>query len=386
MEWAGYLLEYLVGFGSQLKLYVTPLRSVRTMRGSMKLLVRVLVAMMLFGAGPAFANFNLTYENVVENRSFLARLSWQAPETDPDVTAWRLEWKKVGPAGSGTSQQYTPGRSTMVPVPSGPGVDQGASFSVDLCEAKYLVRCPTDDGHDFSSNVFDSLDNDAHVFRVIAVHGASDHQTSEEVRGQYDPNHHLTEHIRSIVEKYPAFPWVGAVYDFFVSNAIPFVHDWGLPAAGTVKAACHAPCIELEVREMTFKFVEPIETAVIHEFGHVYSFGLVERQGPVAVAYLYFFDLWLGLPDDCAAEGELIADMFADTITGDTGSDWQSCLRSHPQLDTDEARTVISSAISGQMSDWFHTSPGDTTPADLSVCGTISTAIATKISDRPAGG
>ena len=327
------------------------------------------------GAPTPPAAFNLAYENVLidsERRNLGARLSWSAPETDPEVTAWRLEWQPVGLGQGSRPDRYVPSRSYLLAVPPGQTVSAGDSFSVEL-DANSA-------GYDFKWNVLGSAGNDSHVFRVVAVRGAVDHATSEEVRGRFDPPHHMRTHVRSVVEKYAAdHPWIGETLDYLESNGIPIRYDPGRDTAG-VAIYCIAPgsCTEAEIYWVRFTRVEHSEQLIVHELGHVYSeVGVADLSNrvPVTIAYLYLYEVVLAAvyaQQPCSGG---VSELFADldmivTIDENPGftnpdPDWPNAYYWHfcrsPRKNHQEAVQVVRSALAGDVPAWLRNtflSPG----------------------------
>ena len=316
---------------------------------------------------PIGTGFNLTYENVaVEYGAYLvARLRWTAPETDPDVTAWRLEWQKVGPSQDSLPGQYHQSRSYTLPVASGTSVSSGDPYSADL-----LL---TSSSYEFTSNVVGSAANDSHVFRVVAVRGSTDHATSEEVRGQFDPEFHMRSYVRSAVTRFEAAsPWVGEVFDFLELNGIPLIYKYPFDAGG-VLAFCIGPsdCTEIKVTGVIYPRVEPDDYLLLHELGHVYDSGVLSLSNrvPMLIANLYLFDVWLAAWSAglyCAGASELMADLLSH-VTDGTGKFWLrywgGC--KSPKKNTQEAVQVVRSALAGQMPAWFQNSFGSNSEAGL---------------------
>ena len=107
---------------------------------------------------------------------------------------------------------------------------------------------------------------------------------------------------------------------------------------------------------------------LLHEMAHVFTLtnGLLDEPAPLAAAHLYFYGLDIAEPLGFCRPGELLADILQLSVVGvgaDQGSGgsfagyWALCNGDYEagQADplTKEALTVVNSALSGQMPQWF---------------------------------
>ena len=253
------------------------------------------------------ASFNLQYQNVVDqgNGTLIARLRWTAPETDPDLTAWRLEWQKIGlgelsqPWGLSESSSYT---ST---IRAGTTVSAGDPFSVDIR--------PTVSKYDFSPNVAGSNLNDMHVFRVVALRGSHEHAVSTEIGGQFDPQQYLRDRIVSVVEEHEVrSPWIRETLDYLDANGIPIRYGNSTYPGVFIYCIGVQDCTEVEIRGMVFPRLDPKEGTVAHELGHVYAIapGLSNRA-PMAIAFAYLANVFFEGEGSCSGHPELLADLIS---------------------------------------------------------------------------
>ena len=108
---------------------------------------------------------------------------------------------------------------------------------------------------------------------------------------------------------------------------------------------------------------------LLHEMAHVFTLtnGLLDEPAPLAAAHLYFYGLDIAEPLGAwCRPGELLADILQLSVVGVSADQgtldaitgyWEYCNGDYEagQVDplTEEALTVVRSALSGQMPQWF---------------------------------
>ena len=272
-------------------------------------------------------------QNLAADRSAVSgalKLSWDAPDSDGDaaITGYRVQWKS-GDEDYDTSRQ---------------------------AEANGLFHRLTG----LSGGV-------EYTLRVVAVNAVGDGPPSAEAVAtpltdeQADALSFLDSKIEiGIVEKYEeSRPWLRTTLEYMREPGFEFeagVTD--LPFRGVVSTNCYfddevglLKCVANRM-QLNIEF----EHILIHEMAHVYTLtaSLPTHPGPMGIAHVYF-DMFE--KDGCDAS-EVLADMLAYDITGYDGLNyWLGCNDDFRKGETDpiteQALSVVRSALSGQMPQWF---------------------------------
>ncbi len=272
-------------------------------------------------------------QNLAADRSAVSgalKLEWDAPYSDGDaaITGYRVQWKS-GDEDYDTSRQ---------------------------AEANGLFHKLTG----LTGGV-------EYTLRVVAVNAVGDGPPSAEAVAtpltdeQADALSFLDSKIEiGIVERYEeSRPWLRTTLEYMREPGFEFrAEATDLSFRGAVSLDCNFDhevglyrCVAYMMRLNTEN-----EHILIHEMGHVYTLtaGLPTHPGPMAIAHVYF-DMF---EDNGCNASEVLADIIAYEITGsELLYYWPTCNDDFRNGETDpiteQALSVVRSALSGQMPQWF---------------------------------
>ena len=206
-----------------------------------------------------------------------------------------------------------------------------------------------------------------YTLRVVAVNAVGDGPPSAETVGtpltdeQADALSFLDAKIEiGIVERYEeSRPWLRTTLEHMRQPWFEFEAEvTDLAYRGVVSTNCDFDdevglwrCLASSMRLNTEH-----EHILIHEMAHVHTLtaGLPTHPGPMGIAHVYF-DMF---EDDACDSSEVLADMLAYDIIGyDELNYWQGCNDDFRKGETDplteQTLSVVRSALSGQMPQWF---------------------------------
>ena len=163
--------------------------------------------------------------------------------------------------------------------------------------------------------------------------------------------------------------WLRTTWDYMKSGVELRVHYSGHPR-GQVSTVCSYDDGLLKCRSGYMTIAERSVDSLgilIHEMAHVFSLtnGFVDEPAPLGAAYLYFDSLAIASHGFCLPS-ELFADILQLSVVGASANRgqgdailgyWELCNRDyqvgHADPLTEESLTVVRSALSGQMPQWF---------------------------------
>ena len=269
-------------------------------------------------------------------------VTWEAPASDGGsaVTGYKVQWK------SG-EEDYDASREAAV---SG-----RPSYWVGLW---YRIT---------------GLTNGAvYTIRVIATNNVGGGLPSTEVSDTplSDPDRLRRFIAVDVVEAHESsHPWLRTTWDYMKSGVELKVHYSRHPS-GQVSTVCSYDDGLQKCRSEYMKIRERSVDSLgilIHEMAHVFSLtnGLVDEPAPLGAAYLYFDSLAIASHAFCRSS-ELFADILQLSVVGASANRgqgdailgyWELCNRDyqvgHADPLTEESLTVVRSALSGQMPQWF---------------------------------
>ncbi len=277
-------------------------------------------------------------------------VSWEAPASNGGsfVTGYKVQWK------SG-EQDYDESREATVyghPVYSISGLRSGVLYTIRVIAMNNVGEgLPSTEVSDSPLSALDRLR------RFIATDVVEAHESSH--------------------------PWLRTTWDYMESGfdlRVNYSLNGGIVLSGCSYEDGLKKC-RAEAMEIGPRSVNNLEL-LLHEMAHVFTLtnGLLDEPAPLAAAHLYIYSLEdTAEPTGFCLPSELLADILqlsvvgvsADQGTSDTiAGYWGYCNGDYDagQADplTEEALTVVNSALSGQMPQWFadtyHDSDGN---ADL---------------------
>ena len=264
-------------------------------------------------------------------------VSWEAPASDGGsfVTEYKVQWK------SG-EQDYDALHEATVYGPPGykiSGLTAGVLYTIRVIAMNNV-------GYGLpSSEVSDAPLSDLGLLRrFIATDVVEAHESSH--------------------------PWLRTTWEYMKSEFDLEVSS-SIRGGGSVEDGCSyedglQKC-RAEVMKIGAASVNSLGV-LLHEMAHVFTLtnGLLDEPAPLAAAHLYFYSLDMAEPLGHCRPGELLADILQLSVVGvsaDRGAVgpiafyWGFCNRDYEagQADplTEEALTVVRSALSGQMPQWF---------------------------------
>ena len=214
-----------------------------------------------------------------------------------------------------------------------------------------------------------------YTIRVIAMNNVGEGLPSAEVSdsplSDLDRLHRFI--ATDVVEAHESsHPWLRTTWDYMKSGFDLKVSNQ--PAsAGTVQHGCSYYEDGLQKCRAESMKIGPQSVnslgVLLHEMAHVFTFtnGLLDEPAPLASAHLYFYRLDIAEPLGAACRpGELLADILQLSVVGVSADQgtldsiagyWEICNGDYEagEVDplTEEALTVVRSALSGQMPQWF---------------------------------
>ena len=211
-----------------------------------------------------------------------------------------------------------------------------------------------------------------YTIRVIATNSAGGRLPSTEVSDTplSDPDRLRRFIAVDVVEAHESsHPWLRTTWDYMKSGVELRVHYSSNPS-GQVSTVCS---YDDGLQKCRSEYMTIAERSVdslgilIHEMAHVFSLtnGFVDEPAPLGAAYLYFDSLGIASHASCRSS-ELFADILQLSVVGASANRgqgdailgyWERCNRDyqvgHADPLTEEALTVVRSALSGQMPQWF---------------------------------
>ena len=204
-----------------------------------------------------------------------------------------------------------------------------------------------------------------YTIRVIATNSAGDGLPSTEVSDTplSDPDRLRRFIAVDVVEAHESsHPWLRTTWEYMKSEVELQVHYSRMPS-GQVSIVCSYDDGLQKCRSESMKIAEGTVdslSVLIHEMAHVFSLtnGLVDEPAPLGAAYLYFDSLAIASESHAFCRpSELFADILQLSVVGVVSGYWSFCNRDyeggHADPLTEEALTVVRSALSGQMPQWF---------------------------------
>ena len=211
-----------------------------------------------------------------------------------------------------------------------------------------------------------------YTIRVIATNSAGGGLPSTEVSDTplSDPDRLRRFIAVDVVEAHESsHPWLRTTWDYMKSGVELRIHYSSNPS-GQVSTVCSYDDGLLKCRSEYMTIAERSVDSLgilIHEMAHVFSLtnGLVDEPAPLGAAYLYFDSLGIASHASCRSS-ELFADILQLSVVGASANRgqgdailgyWERCNRDyqvgHADPLTEESLTVVRSALSGQMPQWF---------------------------------
>ena len=222
------------------------------------------------------------------------------------------------------------------------------------------------------------LTNGLYTIRVIAMNNVGEGLPSAEVSDS-PPLSDLDRLRRfiatDVVEAHESsHPWLRTTWEYMKSG-FDLKVGYQPHSGGSVGDGCSYEDGLQKCRAESMKIgVSSVNSLglLLHEMAHVFTLtnGLLDEPAPLAAAHLYFYDLDIAKPLGTVGAGcrpaELLADILQLSVVGvsaDQGTSdsiagyWEYCNGDYEtgQADplTEEALTVVNSALSGQMPQWF---------------------------------
>ena len=264
-------------------------------------------------------------------------VSWEAPASNGGsfVTGYKLQWKS-GEDDYNASREATKYGHQMYRIS---GLRSGVLYTI-----RVIAMNNVGDGLP-SAEVSDSPLSDLdRLRRFIATDVVEAHESSH--------------------------PWLRTTWEYMKSG-FDLKVGYQPPGGGSVEDGCSyedglQKC-RAESMEIGGQSVNDLGL-LLHEMAHVFTLtnGLVDEPAPLGAAHLYFNSLYMAEPSVQCVPGEIFADILQLSVVGVSADQgtwdsiagyWDSCNgdyeAGHTDPLTEEALSVVNSALSGQMPQWF---------------------------------
>ena len=270
------------------------------------------------------------------------KVSWEGPASDSGstITGYKVQWKSGAEEYDGTAA------STRQAAVTG------------MASLSYIITGLTNDV--------------AHTVRVIAINSQGDGAPSAGVTGTpLSKNAQLHAWIeKDIVEKHEGdHPWLRTTWEYMNEPGFELVAIIHNKFAGRVFVrhfvssehgleGTKAYRMEIEIRYLPHSKGLMPEQVAIHEMAHVYTLtnDLSATPAPLGIAHVYF-ERMEGIVSSCVSR-EIYASMTTIDVLGPISTSyWRKCRGTNDDGNIDsltqEALSVVGSALSGRMPQWF---------------------------------
>ena len=270
------------------------------------------------------------------------KVSWEGPASDSGstITGYKVQWKSGAEEYDGTAA------STRQAAVTG------------MASLSYIITGLTNDV--------------AHTVRVIAINSQGDGAPSAGVTGTpLSKNAQLHAWIeKDIVEKHEGdHPWLRTTWEYMNEPGFELVAIIHNKYAGRVFVrhfvssehgleGTKAYRMEVEIRYLPHSKGLMPEQVAIHEMAHVYTLtnDLSATPAPLGIAHVYF-ERMEGIVSSCVSR-EIYASMTTIDVLGPISTSyWRKCRGTNDDGNIDsltqEALSVVGSALSGRMPQWF---------------------------------